>query len=197
MEPVGWGVIGCGWVARDHVAPAIRAAGHRLVAACDPDRDAARALAPSGWPRPTCTSCSTTRRWRRSTSRPQPHPRRRGGGGGQAGLPVLCEASGRHRARRPATGRRGRWRTRRCRLRPAVPPAHQRIADLVADGDLGTVTAIRIVYGCWLPERWSRTAGRTTTGGSTGPAPAVGHWWTWLRTASTWSACCSVRIWSS
>jgi 1,5-anhydro-D-fructose reductase (1,5-anhydro-D-mannitol-forming) len=33
-------------------------------------------------------------------------------------------------------------------------PAHQRAADLVAEGRLGTVTAVRIVYGCWLPPDW-------------------------------------------
>ncbi|MGH8922278.1 MAG: Gfo/Idh/MocA family protein [Actinomycetes bacterium] len=34
-------------------------------------------------------------------------------------------------------------------------PAHRQIAELVADGELGTVTAVRIVYGCWLPRDWS------------------------------------------
>jgi predicted dehydrogenase len=34
-------------------------------------------------------------------------------------------------------------------------PAHRRIADIVAAGELGTVTAVRIVYACWLPPDWS------------------------------------------
>ena len=37
---VGWGIAGFGWVARDFVAPAIRDAGHRLAAVCDPDAGA-------------------------------------------------------------------------------------------------------------------------------------------------------------
>jgi predicted dehydrogenase len=34
-------------------------------------------------------------------------------------------------------------------------PAHRRIAEIVAGGELGTVTAVRIVYACWLPPDWS------------------------------------------
>ena len=30
-DAVGWGIVGYGWVARDYMAPGIRAAGHRLV----------------------------------------------------------------------------------------------------------------------------------------------------------------------
>ena len=37
---LGWGIAGFGWVARDFMAPAIAAAGHRLVAVADPSRDA-------------------------------------------------------------------------------------------------------------------------------------------------------------
>jgi len=34
-------------------------------------------------------------------------------------------------------------------------PAHRALAALVADGVLGTVTAVRITYACWLPPSWS------------------------------------------
>jgi 1,5-anhydro-D-fructose reductase (1,5-anhydro-D-mannitol-forming) len=35
---LAWGIAGHGWVARGHVAPAMRAAANaRLVAVCDPD----------------------------------------------------------------------------------------------------------------------------------------------------------------
>ncbi|MGH8921298.1 MAG: Gfo/Idh/MocA family protein, partial [Actinomycetes bacterium] len=47
-------------------------------------------------------------------------------------------------------------------------PAHRRIADFVAAGELGTVTAVRIVYGCWLPPDWSprpSTGARIDTAG--------------------------------
>jgi predicted dehydrogenase len=38
-------------------------------------------------------------------------------------------------------------------------PAHRRISEMVAAGELGTVTAVRIVYGCWLPPNWSPDGG--------------------------------------
>ena len=34
-------------------------------------------------------------------------------------------------------------------------PAHEMLADLVAGGVLGTVTAVRIVYGCWVGPEWA------------------------------------------
>jgi predicted dehydrogenase len=33
--------------------------------------------------------------------------------------------------------------------------AHQALAGIVAEGRLGTITAIRIVYACWLPADWA------------------------------------------
>lgn len=48
-----------------------------------------------------------------------------------------------------------------CAVRSAWAQMHtadgviRRIAELVAVGELGTVTAVRIVYGCWLPRTWS------------------------------------------
>ena len=33
--------------------------------------------------------------------------------------------------------------------------AHRALAGLIAEGRLGTVTAIRIVYACWLPANWA------------------------------------------
>ena len=33
--------------------------------------------------------------------------------------------------------------------------AHRTLAEMVAEGKLGTVTAIRIVYACWLPANWA------------------------------------------
>ena len=47
-KPVGWGIVGFGWVARDYMAPAILAAGDRLVAIFDPDPSARSAAAALG-----------------------------------------------------------------------------------------------------------------------------------------------------
>ncbi|KTS31172.1 oxidoreductase, partial [Methylobacterium indicum] len=48
MTSIGWGIVGFGWVARDFMAPAIREAGHRLVAVCDPGAEARAAAAGLG-----------------------------------------------------------------------------------------------------------------------------------------------------
>lgn len=46
---LGWGLVGCGWVARDYVAPGIAASGNgRLVAAFDPDPSALGRLIAGG-----------------------------------------------------------------------------------------------------------------------------------------------------
>ena len=44
MEPVRWGIVGYGWVARDHLALGIAAAGQQLVGVADPS-PGARAIA--------------------------------------------------------------------------------------------------------------------------------------------------------
>ncbi|MFY1594869.1 Gfo/Idh/MocA family protein [Micromonospora sp. WMMD737] len=157
MKPVGWGVIGCGWVARDHVAPAIRAAGHRLVAACDRDPAAARALVPEllatadlhellDHPEVEAVHVATPNHTHADVVATV----------AKAGVPVLCEkplAATVADARRLVDAAGGVLAGAAFDQR--FHPAHQRIAGLVAAGDIGTVTAIRIVYGCWLPERWS------------------------------------------
>ena len=46
MEPLRVGLVGAGWIARDHVAALGRAGGAELVAVCDLDAERARTLAP-------------------------------------------------------------------------------------------------------------------------------------------------------
>ena len=48
MDGVGWGIVGYGWVARDYMAPGIRAAGHRLVAVSDPNPESRAAAEREG-----------------------------------------------------------------------------------------------------------------------------------------------------
>ena len=48
MRPVGWGIVGFGWVARDYALPAILASGHRLAAVHAADPDAAQAARAHG-----------------------------------------------------------------------------------------------------------------------------------------------------
>ncbi|NLU79198.1 Gfo/Idh/MocA family oxidoreductase [Micromonospora sp. HNM0581] len=156
-DAVRWGVVGCGWVARDHVAPAMRAAGARLLVACDPDPAAATALRPE--------ALATTEL---DALLDQPdveavyvatptdsHPDLVAAVA-KAGLPVLCEkplAATVTDARRLVAAAGGTLAGTAFDQR--FHPAHRLVAERVAGGDLGTVTAVRITYGCWLPPDWS------------------------------------------
>ncbi|MEJ2867894.1 Gfo/Idh/MocA family oxidoreductase [Actinomycetospora sp. OC33-EN08] len=152
----GWGVVGLGWVARDHVLPAIAADPHaRLVGVCDRDpgaladlpdgvlaTDDLAALVDAG---PDAVYVATPNHAHRPLVSAL----------AAAGLPVLCEKPMAHtvadaRAMVDAAGD-GLVATA---FDQRFHPAHATIRGLVADGRLGTVTAARIVYGCWLPPSW-------------------------------------------
>jgi len=49
-------------------------------------------------------------------------------------------------------------------------PAHMHLAGLVSDGALGAVTAIRIVYACWVPPGWAADNWRVARGRAGGGA---------------------------
>jgi len=153
---VGWGIAGCGWVARDHALPGLLAvpdaqvvALHDVSAAAmdrmpvdaprcvdldaflaSPDLDAVYVAAPNALHRPLVEAAAA------------------------AGKAVLCEkplAADVADAEAIVAACRGtllgtaydqRWH-----------PAHLRLRELVPQ--LGTVTAVRIVYCCWLPADWS------------------------------------------
>ena len=73
-------------------------------------------------------------------------------------------------------------------------PAHDLIRRQIAAGDLGTVTAIRIVYCCWVDPDWSRGAGDQLAR-RTVPAPEAEPCSTSRRTVSIWrSSCCGEPV---
>lgn len=148
----GWGVAGCGWVARDHALPAL---GSSVVALHDlsaeamarmpvdaarctdleqflavPGLDAVYVASPNSAHRPLVEAAAA------------------------AGKAVLCEkplaadvddAEAMVRACDGlllGTAYDQRWH-----------PAHLALRDLVPS--LGTVTAVRVVYCCWLPADWT------------------------------------------
>ena len=158
---VRWGIVGCGWVARDHLLPGLRATpAARLVGACDRD-----AWPPPGsppgtttcWPPPTSTPSCPGPGSTPSTS-PPPTPRTCPWSRAVAarGIPVLCEkplAADVDDAAAIVAACAGTLAGTAFDQR--FHPAHRRIAEIVAAGELGTVTAVRIVYACWLPPDWS------------------------------------------
>ena len=155
---VGWGIAGCGWVARDHALPGLLAVpGARLVALHDLD-PAAMARIPADATRTTDLRefLATPGLDAVYVASPNHAHRPLVEAAAAAGKAVLCEKPlaadvADAEAVVAACARAGvllgtaydqRWH-----------PAHQRLRQLV--GELGTVTALRIVYCCWLPAGWS------------------------------------------
>ncbi|GAA4907646.1 putative dehydrogenase [Actinomycetospora succinea] len=156
----GWGVVGAGWVARDHVLPAVAAdpAAH-LVGVHDRDPAALDGLAPVyadlddllAAPGLDAVYVATPNHAHAPVVERV----------AAAGLPVLCEKPLAHdvpTAKEMVAATEGLLAGTAFDQR--FHPAHEVIAQRVAAGDLGVVTTVRIVYGCWLPPDW-----RTPVGG--------------------------------
>jgi 1,5-anhydro-D-fructose reductase (1,5-anhydro-D-mannitol-forming) len=160
-KPVRWGIVGCGWVARDHLLPGLRATpAARLVGACDRDVVAAARLA-TGHDDVLATADLDALLSRPGldavyvatpNSAHLPVVARVAA----RGIPVLCEkplAADVDDAAEIVAVCAGTLAGTAFDQR--FHPAHRRIAEIVAAGELGTVCAVRIVYACWLPPDWS------------------------------------------
>ena len=160
MDAVGWGIVGYGWVARDYMEPGIRAAGHRLVAVCDPGAES-RAFAERAGARTHADLAGLL-------ADPEveavyvatPNHLHRGAveALAAAGKAVLCEKP------MAATLADAEAMVRAVESQKIFygtafdqrhHPAHRVIRAQVEAGRLGTVTAVRIVYACWLGRDWS------------------------------------------
>ena len=162
-DRVGWGVIGCGWVARDFGIPAIQNASNSyLVGLCDRDEDALAATLPQG---------SVPFRTRKVdelllrddldavyVATPNDSHAALVAACADAGKHVLCEKP-MARTTAEATSLVKACRTAGVRYATAFDqrfhPGHARLRDLVADGALGTITTVRIHYACWTPADWT------------------------------------------
>lgn len=157
---VKWGIAGCGWVARDYVGPAIIGSGSGTLAAIyDPDpvsRERAQALfavaAHADFGRFAAGLDAVY------IAAPNHVHRILVEQAAAAGLDVLCEKpmatnlADAH-AMVSACDRAGvRYGTA---FDQRFHAAHQALRGLIAEGRLGAVTAIRIVYACWLPAGWA------------------------------------------
>jgi 1,5-anhydro-D-fructose reductase (1,5-anhydro-D-mannitol-forming) len=164
VAPFRWGVVGFGWVARDFALPAIRAAGGELAGVYDLSAsagEAARSCAPEAFRHATLASLLAAPDID-AVYVATPNHRHRGPvvAALASGRPVLCEKPMAHtledaEAIAAAAGR-GTYGTA---FDQRFHPAHRALRDLVREGRLGTVTAIRIAYACWVGPDFAPSGG--------------------------------------
>ena len=158
MSGVGWGVAGCGWVARDHALPALAATpGARVVALHDRD-PGALARVPVDAPAHADLDAFLATPGLDAVYVAVPNAAHREvvEAVAAAGKAVLCEkplAADVDDARAMVTAARDAGVLLGTAYDQRWHPAHVRLRELVPE--LGTVTAVRIVYCCWLPADWS------------------------------------------
>ena len=168
--PVNWGIVGCGWVARDYVAPAIAASANgQLLALCDLSEAALAAVQPADFS--LCRTTSLTEFVRTPglqavyVATPNAHHAKVVQRLAAAGLPVLCEKP-LARTAAEAVGMVAAAEAAGTLLATAFDqrfhPAHQRLRELIQAGALGQVTCVRIHYACWTPANWVPDTDRGT-----------------------------------
>lgn len=159
-DSVGWGIVGYGWVARDFMAPAIRAAGHRLVAVCDPNPEC-RAAAEAAGARasPDIAALVADADVEAVYVATPNHLHRQAVEAlSEAGKAVLCEkpmAASLADAEAIARVVKSQTSFYGTAFDQRHHPAHRLMRAWIDAGRLGTVTAVRIVYACWLGRDWS------------------------------------------
>ena len=158
---LGWAVVGCGWVARDFVVPAIRASanGH-LVAACDLDPKALALLGGNGFLRTTRLPEVLQMDGVEAVYIAAPNDAHRvlTGRIAAAGKHVLCEkpmACNSTDARAMADDCVAAGVTLATAFDQRYHAAHRSLGALVRQGRLGDVTQARLHYACWLPPGWA------------------------------------------
>ncbi len=154
-----WGIVGFGWVARDFMAPGIVAAGDRVAAVCDRDaraREAGERLGAAAHAdlegllreQPDAVYVATPNHLHRGAVEACL----------AAGVPVLCEkpmAATLADAAAMVAAARSTGTLLGLAFDQRRHPAHAAIREAIVGGLVGTPTAIRIVYGCWLDRGWS------------------------------------------
>ena len=158
--PLGWAVVGCGWVARDYVIPGILASANgRLMALCDPDPAALDAVdadvprfsdldAALRVPGVEAVYVATPNHLHEAQVR----------AAAAAAKHVLCEKP---MAPTAAAARRMILACEAAGVRYATAfdqrfhAAHRTLKRLVAEGALGVVAQARVHYACWVGADWT------------------------------------------
>ncbi len=163
---LGWGIAGCGWVARDYAVPAIRDSCNGTLLAVHDQSDAALDRARRDYGGVACHAnldefLATPGLQAVYVATPNHAHRALAERAAAAGLAVLCEKP---MATTLAEATRMVQACSDAGVRYATAfdqrfhPAHRHLARLVADGAIGRPTAIRIVYACWVDDTWAPDA---------------------------------------
>lgn len=158
-----WGIVGYGWVARDHMAPAIAEAGGIVAAIADPSPEA-RGRAPEGVPVFATVAELAASELCDAIYVATPNDAHRGPveAAAAAGLPVLCEkpiAATLDQAEAIATSVARAGVLYGTAYDQRHHPAHRALANAIAAGAIGRPVAVRIVYACWVGPGWSPDGG--------------------------------------
>ncbi len=164
---LGWGIIGYGWVARDFMIPAIIAAGGRVVAVADPSPEVCKIAHTNGF---TCYDtakellCNAHLDAVYVATPNNCHAEAVILAAGK-GIPILCEKP------MAATLKDAEAMYAAVLAKSVIygtafdqrhHPAHKKMRELIQQGSIGTPTAIRIVYACWVDPAWSADESQTT-----------------------------------
>jgi len=166
-KSLAWGLVGCGWVASDYVAPAIVGSSNgRLSGVFDPDLAAMRRLAMAS------VLDGLTPQEHDSLESLLADPSIRAvyvatpnhlhapivGACARAGKAVLCEkpmATHFEDAEAMILACEASGVPYATAFDQRFHPAHRKLQAMVANGALGIITQARIHYACWLPGDWS------------------------------------------
>jgi len=159
---INWGIVGCGWVARDYVAPAILGApSANLVALCDVNGQAMKRIAelePSAQahekldeflatPELDAVYIATPNHTHRSITEAAARAKKH----------VLCEkpmATGLEDAQQMVAACARHGVVYATAFDQRFHAAHQMLRDKIREGALGEITSVRIHYACWTPTDW-------------------------------------------
>ncbi len=162
MLPVGWGVVGFGWVARDFGVPAIRASGGRVIGVADPSAGARASALRDGLDAHDGIDALLADAAVEVVYVATPNDRHRDvvERVAAAGKAILCEkpmAATLDDAEAMAAAVRRSGVLYGTAFDQRHHPAHAAMRDALRDGMAGTVTSVRIVYACWLDRSWSKS----------------------------------------
>jgi len=156
-----WGLAGCGWAARDFIAPAlVEARNGQLVALLDPDEEALsmfRDVAPEARSFTDAEAFFSSGIDAVYVATPNHLHRPLVEATAEAGKHVLCEkpmALTVGDAEAMVAACEGAGVTYATAFDQRFHARHRRLQRLIADGALGDVCSARIQYACWLPPRW-------------------------------------------